>query len=66
MFLCGLTFDISGGPEGAKRALLRPLDEGVRHHGLQLRYQAANTEADLAHRADAHFRENELACNVII
>ncbi len=26
----GLTFDMSGGPKGAKRPLGRPLDEGVR------------------------------------
>ena len=29
-FECALTFDMSGGPKGAKRPLERPLDEGVR------------------------------------
>jgi len=28
-----LTFDMSGGPKGAKRPLRRPLDEGVSSHG---------------------------------
>jgi len=28
----GLTFDMSGGPKGAKRPLGRPLDGGVRRH----------------------------------
>jgi len=28
-----LTFDMSGGPKGAKRPLARPLDGGVRFHG---------------------------------
>jgi hypothetical protein len=28
----GLTFDMSGGPKGAKRPLGRPLDGGVRFH----------------------------------
>ena len=28
----GLTFDMSGGPKGAKRPLERPLDGGVRRH----------------------------------
>jgi len=28
-----LTFDMSGGPKGAKRPLERPLDGGVRRHG---------------------------------
>src|SRR5450432_4277593 len=28
----GLTFDMSGGPRGAKRPLERPLDGGVRRH----------------------------------
>ena len=30
--LWGLTFDMSGGPKGAKRPLERPLDGGVRPH----------------------------------
>ena len=30
--LCCLTFDMSGGPKGAKRPLERPLDGGVRRH----------------------------------
>ena len=30
----GLTFDMSGGPKGAKRPLGRPLDGGVRRHFL--------------------------------
>ena len=30
--LRGLTFDMSGGPRGAKRPLARPLDGGVRPH----------------------------------
>ena len=29
---CCLTFDMSGGPKGAKRPLERPLDGGVRRH----------------------------------
>ena len=31
----GLTFDMSGGPKGAERPLARPLDGGVRRHGLR-------------------------------
>ena len=34
MGLRGLTFDMSGGPKGAKRPLERPLDGGVRRHPL--------------------------------
>src|SRR5665213_2256383 len=30
--LCCLTFDMSGGPKGAKRPLVRPLDGGVGPH----------------------------------
>src|SRR5450755_3615610 len=33
--LLGLTFDMSGGPKGAKRPLERPLDGGVRPHCSQ-------------------------------
>ena len=33
----GLTFDMSGGPKGAKRPLERPLDGGVRRHCLHTR-----------------------------
>ena len=29
-FAWGLTFDMSGGPKGAERPLVRPLDGGVR------------------------------------
>ena len=32
---CALTFDMSGGPKGAKRPLERPLDGRVRHHWRQ-------------------------------
>ena len=33
VFSWALTFDMSGGPKGAKRPLRRPLDEGVSSHG---------------------------------
>ena len=33
----GLTFDMSGGPRGAKRPLARPLDGVVRRHASEAR-----------------------------
>jgi len=42
--LWGLTFDMSGGPKGAKRPLERPLDGGVRPHLPQINLALAPTE----------------------
>ena len=43
----GPTFDMSGGPKGAKRPLGRPLDGGVRRHFAYLGHLcAADTEFD--------------------
>ena len=56
--LWGLTFDMSGGPKGAKRPLERPLDGGVRPqratglHGLRYRSERCPRAAwTKSHRA---------------
>ena len=60
-----LTFDMSGGPKRAKRALVRPLDGGVRRHGrlstfefgfrLHVRQGFLSTHLNESHR-HAHHR----------
>ena len=55
---CGLTFDMSGGPKGAKRPLERPLDEGVRRL-VERRCIAFSTSERLSKRFGTAFGRDD-------